>query len=98
MKLEIKQISEQPRKLKVKWTIEQGTDAAAVYAPNIPESFLRWSDWKRTFVIFPRKTIYNKWCWGFVNKRKREIIIKRVRTERQYATKKELFRWKLNGG
>lgn len=49
-----------------------------------------WSKWIPTAVIIPKTSIYNKRIWGFVHKR----INQNGRNE--YATRKELFKYKLS--
>ena len=104
MKLEVRKVTEQPTKLKVKWKVEQETDSPALYAPHIPEIQLNWSDWQETFIYRPRKSVYGKVIWGKVYRRaimngwkKVELMKEHPEWQEQWATKKELFRWKLNG-
>ena len=57
-----------------------------------------FSDWRRTTSFWPRKSINNRWIFGFINKRGKTLwgAHGKIRC-REFATNKELFTSRLKG-
>ncbi len=64
----------------------------------------RWTGWERKFTIWPKRSVYGKLRWGRLYRRatlngygKVELYNHHPDWKEQWATKKELFKWKLAG-
>lgn len=104
IELESKHIEEREVKLMDGWKVVYETDSPGMFAPHIPDILLNWSDWQETFIYRPRKSVYGKVIWGKVYRRaimngwdKVELMKEHPEWEEQWATKKEVFRCKLDG-
>ena len=61
-----------------------------------------WSEWEKTFIWWPKRSIFGKLIFGLANKSERhiydhEVVAERTKTELKYASNKELFVLRLKG-